>query len=106
MPKWWEQDKEPNQWWDKDSTVALQNDPNDVTVRAKESLEVADNLELPLSSAEEVADALDGQKVERPGFLKRGVDRLIEEPPWVTIPKRGLKEELRREFEVITGQKL
>ena len=41
-----------------------------------------------------------------PGFLKRAVDRLIEEPPWVTIPKRGLKEELRREFEVVTGQKL
>ena len=41
-----------------------------------------------------------------PGFLKRGVDRLIEEPPWVTIPKRGLREELRREFEVVTGQKL
>lgn len=41
-----------------------------------------------------------------PGFIKRGVDRLIEEPPWKTIPKRGLKEELRREFEVVTGQKL
>jgi hypothetical protein len=41
-----------------------------------------------------------------PGFIKRGVDRIIEEPPWVTIPQRGLKEELRREFEVVTGQKL
>jgi len=41
-----------------------------------------------------------------PGFLKRGVDRLIEEPPWKTIPKYGLKEELKREFEVVTGQKL
>ena len=41
-----------------------------------------------------------------PGFLKRAVDRLIEEPPWKTIPKRGLREELRREFEVVTGQKL
>jgi len=41
-----------------------------------------------------------------PGFLKRAVDRLIEEPPWKTIPERGLKEELRREFEVVTGQKL
>jgi hypothetical protein len=41
-----------------------------------------------------------------PGFLKRAVDRLIEEPPWKTIPKRGLKEELRREFEVVTGRKL
>ncbi len=41
-----------------------------------------------------------------PGFIKRGVNRLIEEPPWKTIPQRGLKEELRREFEVVTGQKL
>jgi hypothetical protein len=41
-----------------------------------------------------------------PGFLKRSVDRLIEEPPWKTIPQRGLREELRREFEVVTGQKL
>jgi hypothetical protein len=41
-----------------------------------------------------------------PGFLKRGVDRLIEEPPWETIPKRGLKEELKREFEVVTGMKI
>jgi len=48
----------------------------------------------------------DSWDISWPGFLKRGVDRLIEEPPWVTIPKRGLKEELRREFEVVTGQKL
>ena len=48
----------------------------------------------------------DSMDISWPGFLKRGVDRLIEEPPWVTIPKRGLKEELRREFEVVTGQKL
>lgn len=41
-----------------------------------------------------------------PGFITRGINRLIEEPPWKTIPKRGLKEELRREFEVVTGQKL
>jgi len=48
----------------------------------------------------------DSMDIHWPGFLKRAVDRLIEEPPWVTIPKRGLKEELRREFEVVTGQKL
>jgi len=48
----------------------------------------------------------DSWDVSWPGFLKRAVDRLIEEPPWETIPKRGLKEELRREFEVVTGQKL
>lgn len=41
-----------------------------------------------------------------PGFFKRGIKRLIEEPPWVTIPKRGLKEELKREFEVVTGRKI
>jgi hypothetical protein len=48
----------------------------------------------------------DSWDISWPGFLKRGVDRLIEEPPWKTIPQRGLKEELRREFEVVTGQKL
>ncbi|MFH1646623.1 MAG: hypothetical protein ABID71_02880 [Chloroflexota bacterium] len=48
----------------------------------------------------------DSMDISWPGFLKRAVDRLIEEPPWETIPKRGLKEELRREFEVVTGQKL
>ena len=41
-----------------------------------------------------------------PGFLKRAVDRLIEEPPWVTIPRFGLKEELKKEFEVVTGRKI
>jgi len=41
-----------------------------------------------------------------PGFLKRGIDRLIKEPPWVTIPRFGLKEELKREFEVVTGRRL
>ena len=40
-----------------------------------------------------------------PGFMKRGIKRLIEEPPWVTIPRFGLKEELKREFEVVTGRK-
>lgn len=41
-----------------------------------------------------------------PGFMKRGIQRLIDEPPWETIPKYGLKEELKREFEVVTGQKI
>lgn len=41
-----------------------------------------------------------------PGFFKRGIDRLIKEPPWVTIPKYGLREELKREFEVVTGRKI
>lgn len=46
-----------------------------------------------------------------PGFMKRGIKRIIEEPPWVTLTKEGnfienLKAELRREFEVVTGRKL
>ncbi len=48
-----------------------------------------------------------------PGFFTRGIQRLIEEPPWKTwpnIPKIGLKEEIKREskamFEIVTGQKL
>jgi hypothetical protein len=48
----------------------------------------------------------DSWDISWPGFLKRGVDRLFEEPPWKTIPQRGLKEELKREFEIVTGQKL
>jgi len=48
----------------------------------------------------------DSMDISWPGFIKRGVDRLIEEPPWKTIPKRGLREELRREFEVVTGRKI
>jgi len=56
-----------------DEPTALQNDPNDVTIRAMESLDVADNLELPLIQAEEIADARDGEKLERPGLFKRGV---------------------------------
>jgi hypothetical protein len=41
-----------------------------------------------------------------PGFIKRGVDRLIKEPPWITLPKHGLKQELKIEFEVVTGRKI
>lgn len=58
-------------------SAALLNDPNDVTIRAEESLEVAGTLELPLIQAEEIADALDGQKIERPGFIKRAVFGLV-----------------------------
>lgn len=48
----------------------------------------------------------DSWDISWPGFLKRAVDRLVTEPPWKTIPERGFREELRREFEVVTGQKL
>ncbi|HUV55669.1 MAG TPA: hypothetical protein VMV84_00400 [Dehalococcoidales bacterium] len=48
----------------------------------------------------------DSFDVSWPGFFKRGIDRLIKEPPWVTIPKYGLIEELKREFEVVTGHKI
>lgn len=93
MPEWWEQDRiEPNQWWSGDSTTALMNDPNDVTIRAEESLEVADNLELPLINAEEIADALDGEKLERPGLFKRGVFGLVNKAlvqPFKNIFKYG-----------------
>jgi hypothetical protein len=41
-----------------------------------------------------------------PGFFKRAINRLLTEPPWVTIPKYGLKEEIKREFEVVTGMKI
>ena len=48
----------------------------------------------------------DSWDISWPGFFRRAINRLIEEPPWVTIPKYGLKEELKREFEVVTGQKI
>jgi len=48
----------------------------------------------------------DSMDISWPGFFIRGIERLKTEPPWVTIPKHGLKEELKREFEVVTGRKL
>jgi len=45
-----------------------------------------------------------GLRLTWPGFIKRSIDRLMKEPPWVTIPKCGLREELKREFEVVTGR--
>lgn len=48
----------------------------------------------------------DSWDISWPGFFKRAIERLRTEPPWVTIPKYGLKEELRREFEVVTGRKI
>ena len=48
----------------------------------------------------------DSFDVSWPGFMKRGIERLRKEPPWVTIPKYGLREELKREFEVVTGRKI
>ncbi|MBA7593430.1 hypothetical protein ES703_00350 [subsurface metagenome] len=48
----------------------------------------------------------DSWDISWPGILKRSIERLMKEPPWVTIPKHGLREELKREFEVVTGRKL
>lgn len=45
----------------------------------------------------------DSMDISWPGFLKRGVRRAITDPPWKGIPKYGLIEELRREFEIVTG---
>lgn len=47
----------------------------------------------------------EGLNISWPGFFARGIKRLMTEPPWVTIPKFGLKEELKREIEVVTGHK-
>lgn len=44
-----------------------------------------------------------------PGFFTRGIGRIISEGPtgpWKTIKEKGLLEELRREFEVVTGRKI
>lgn len=66
---------------------------------------VADILFKP-KSPQEGPPLPDSFDISWPGFLKRAVDRLITEPPWVTLPKYGLKAELKREFEVVTGRKL
>ena len=50
--------------------------------------------------------APDSWDISWPGLITRAINRVMEEPPWVTIPKYGLREELKREFEVVTGQKL
>ena len=48
----------------------------------------------------------DSWDISWPGFMKRGIDRLIKEPPWKTIPQKGIKAELKKEFEVVTGHKI
>ena len=88
-----------------DEPTTLQNDPNDVTIRAEESLDVADNLELPLINAEEIADALDGQKLERPGLFKRGIFGLVNKAivqPFKNIIKGGAIGKLDADLEAIT----
>jgi hypothetical protein len=47
--------------------------------------------------------------VSWPGFFTRGIQRIISQGPlgpWKTIKEKGLKEELRQEFEIITGRKI
>jgi hypothetical protein len=44
-----------------------------------------------------------------PGFLQRGIQRIITQGPlgpWKTIKEKGLLEELRQEFEIVTGKKI
>lgn len=51
----------------------------------------------------------DSWDVSWPGFFTRGIQRLLTEGPsgpWKTIKEKGIKEELKREFEVVTGRKL
>jgi hypothetical protein len=69
------------------------------------ALKIVETLLKPTDPAEgpPVPDSWD---ISWPGFITRGIRRLIDEPPWVTIPKHGLVEELKREFEVVTGQKI
>ena len=50
--------------------------------------------------------APDSWDINWPGFFTRGIKRLKEEPPWKTIPEKGLKAELIKEFEVVTGRKI
>ncbi len=45
----------------------------------------------------------EGLNISWPGFFGRAIRRAFTEPPWVTIPKKGLKEELKQEIEVVSG---
>lgn len=72
---------------------------------AVNALRVAEILLKP-NPPEEGPPVPDSWDISWPGFIMRGIQRLRTEPPWKTIPKHGLREELRREFEVVTGQKI
>ena len=52
-------------------------DPNDVFIRAKETQDLAVDLSIPLDYSKEIADARNGEKVERPGLLMRGIKNII-----------------------------
>ena len=73
--------------------------------KAATALLVAQTLLRPTSPQE--GPPLPGSwDVSWPGFINRAITRLREEPPWETIPKYGLRGELKKEFEVVTGQNL
>jgi len=73
--------------------------------KAATALLVAQTLLRP-TSPEEGPPLPGSWDVSWPGFFNRAITRLREEPPWETIPKYGLRGELKKEFEVVTGQKL
>ncbi|MDD5510420.1 MAG: hypothetical protein PHI12_06405 [Dehalococcoidales bacterium] len=77
----------------------------DITSKQVNALKVAEILLKP-SNPKEGPPVPASWDISWPGFLTRGIQRLIDEPPWKTIPQKGLMEELRREFEIVTGSKL
>ena len=48
----------------------------------------------------------EGLNITWPGFFRRAIERARTDPPWKTIPQKGIIEELKREIEVITGVRI
>jgi len=80
-------------------------DPNDIGKRVDDSLDVAVELEISLINAEEIADARNGEKIERPGLLKRGFYGFVNKAfvqPFKNIQKYSTFGELDTQMEALT----
>lgn len=82
--------------------------PNEGEDKLRTGLRIAEILlkPAPPSKGPPFPDSID---LSWPGFFQRGIKRIIEQGPlgpWKTIKEKGLKEELRQEFEIITGRKI
>lgn len=80
-------------------------DPEAEDQRIKETLDASEELGLSVGSSKEIADTLDGQKIERPGFLKRGFFGFVNKAfvqPFKNIIKGGSIGKLDADLEALT----
>ena len=82
--------------------------PNEAKDKLVAGLRIAEILLKPAhpTKGPPLPDSID---LSWPGFFTRGIQRIISQGPlgpWKTIKEKGLKEELRQEFEIITGRKI